>query len=269
VSPRGALRRSLIVWGWGQIAAGDGRGWLGPPLQLGIVATLVALAPSAAQGTNAGLVFLGGAIALALWLAIPIHAYRVAARRRSAFDVSIGPASGLDLLWLTPFAVAFPTFFWTAAGRAGDPGLVLSDYVADWRAGRVHAAIGYFDTPPGGGVVADRWEAQLARVRNELVRLAAISRPNSGIDPERPLDSVVWSAKPSDEADTFVVALEVVRRETVRGQLLGFVPSTSQRIVTLERLGTAELRLVELPGQFAGQGWRIGRVEVGGIGLGS
>jgi hypothetical protein len=257
------------VWGWGQIAAGDRRGWIGPPLQLALVAALAVFAPSAAQGTNAWLIFLAGAVVMALWLAVPVDAYRLTMRRRAALDVPTGSASGLDLLWLAPFAVAFSTFFWAAAGRAADPGLVLSDYVGDWRTGRVDAALALFDIPPGDSAsMPGTWEAQLANLRNDLVRLAAVSGPTSGIDPGQPLDSIVWSAKPPEEADAFLVAIEVVRRETVRGQLLGLVPSTSQRLVTVERLGTVELRLVDLPGPFGGQAWRIRSVEVGGIGLG-
>jgi hypothetical protein len=259
----------MVVWGWGQIAAHDRRGWLGPPLQVALIAALVTFAPTAAQGSNAPLVFLAGATVLALWLVIPVQAHRVAARRRAAVDVAIGPSSGLDLLWLAPFAVAFSTFFWTVAGRAGDPGLVLSDYVADWRSGRVDAAVSMFDTPPGDtGTIADTWEAQLANLRNDLVRLAAVSGPASGIDPAQPLDSVVWSAEPAEDSSTSIVAIEVVRRESVRGVLFGLLPSTSQRLVTLEKLGSAELRRVNLPGRFGGQGWRIVRVEVGGIALG-
>jgi hypothetical protein len=259
----------MVVWGWGQIAAHDRRGWLGPPLQVALIAALVTFVPAAAQGSNAPLVFLAGATVLALWLVIPVHAYRVAARRRAALDLPIGPASGLDLLWLAPFAVAFSTLFWTVAGRAGDPGLVLSDYVAGWRSGRVDAVVGLFETPPAdAGAIADAWEAQLANLRNDLVRLAAVSGPASGIDPAQPLDSVVWSAQPAEDSSVSVVAIEVVRRETVRGQLLGLVPSTSQRLVTLERLGTVELHVVDLPGQFAGHRWRIVRVEVGGVVLG-
>jgi hypothetical protein len=268
-SPRGALRRSLILWGWGQIAAGGRRGWLGPPLQVGALAGLLAFGPAAARGTNAPLVFLAGALVLGLWVAIPFHAHRVASRRRAALDLPSGQTGGLDLLWLAPVAVVLSTAFWTGTGRLGDPGVVLADYVGDWRAGRVADAAGRFVATPGeGAALADAWGRQLANLRNDLVRLSAVSGPGSGIDPEQPLETVRWSLQPAEDPGTVLVDIEVVRRETVRSQVFGWLPSTSQRLVTLERLGTAELRLIDLPGTLGGQGWRIVRVEVGGVELG-
>jgi hypothetical protein len=260
----------LIVWGWGQVAAGDRRGWILPIVQLALVAVLLAIGPGAAQGTNAWLVFLAAAVVFALWAAIPVHAYRRAVQRHAALDVPLGRTGGLDLLWLAPIAVVFSTVFWSVAARTADPGTVLADYAADWRAGRAETAVGRFEMPPSDpSGVRDAWTAQLAKLRNDLVRLAAVSGPGSGIDPEDPLASIHWAARDDGEPGTYIVDIEVVRRETIRGQLLGLVPSTSQRLVPLEKLGVAELRLVDLPGPLAGNGWRIVRVEVGGTVLGS
>jgi hypothetical protein len=222
------------------------------------------------MGTNAPFVFLAGAAVLALWALIPVHAHRTAARRRAALDLTPGSSSGLDLLWLAPIAVALSTIFWSSAGRAGDPGIVMADYVEDWRTGRAEAAGALFETPPASpAAIVDAWAAQLANLRNDLVRLAAVSGPGSGIDPADPLASVQWNVSEGDESGVVVADIEVVRRETVRGVLFGLLPSTSQRLVTLERLGTIELRVADLPGQLGGQGWRIVRVEVGGIIVGS
>ena len=257
-----------MVWGWGQVAAGDRRGWILPIVQLGAVAALVFLGSSAAFGTNAPFVFLAASIVLALWALIPVHAHRVAALRRAALDLPAGATGGFDLLWLSPLIVAFSTVFWSSAGRLGDPGLVLSDYVADWRAGSVDVASRRFSTPPADSAVADAWEAQLANLRNDLVRLAAVSGTSSGIVPEDPFGSVRWTPRDDAEPGTFTADVEVVRRESVRSQLFGLLPSTSQRLVTLEKLGSAELVLVDLPGQMGGQGWRIVRVEIEGIVVG-
>ena len=239
-----------------------------PIAQVAAAATLVLIGPAASVGTNAWLVFLLGALVLASWAVVAVHAYRVAARRHRALDVRPRAAGGLDLLWLAPVAVILSTVFWSSAARAADPGTVLADYVTAWRSGRIEAAMALLEAPPADGeLIGDAWATQLSSLRNDLVRLSAVSG-GSGIDPERPLDSVVWTAKPSQDSGSFVVAIEVVRRETVRGQVLGLVPSTSQRLVTLERLGTAQLRIVNLPGPLAGQAWRIVRVEVGGVVVG-
>ena len=269
VSPRGALRRSLAVWGWGQVAAGDRRGWLGPPLQVATVAALVVLGPAAAPGTNAPFVFAGTALACAAWAAIAVHAHRVAARRRSALGIEPGQTGALELLFLAPVVVAFSTFFWLAAGRLADPGTVLVDYTEDWQAGRIDLAAARFVVQPSTADLSDEWARQLAGLRNALVRLAAVAGPAAGIDPERPLDSIRWTARPDgSDADGLVVDIEVVREESVRGQLFGLLPSTTQRLVTLERLGTAELRLVPLSSPLDGSAWRIVRVEIEGVVVG-
>ena len=141
--------------------------------------------------------------------------------------------------------------------------------MANWRSGRVEEARQQFEASPAAApAVTDAWTAQIANLRNDLVRLAAISGPGSGIDPEDPLGSIQWTAREGVDTGTFVADIEVVRRESVRSQLFGLLPSTSQRLVTLEKLGSAELRQVGLPGRFGGQGWHIVRVEVGGIAVG-
>jgi hypothetical protein len=269
VSPRGALRRSLVVWGWGQLAAGDRRGVLGPPLEVATLAGLTLIVPAASAGTNASLAFAAVVLTFAAWIAIAVHAHRAAAHRRSGLGIEPGPSGGIDLLWLAPLVVVFSTLFWLGAGRLGDPGTVLADYVADWQAGRADSALVRFTAPPGSSAeLSDAWSRQLAGLRNALVRLAAVAGPSSAIDPERPLDTVRWTARPAESApDTRLVDIEVVRQESVRGQLFGLLPSTTQRLVTLDRLGMAELRLVALPGPFAGSAWRIVRVDIGGIEL--
>ena len=65
-----------------------------------------------------------------------------------------------------------------------------------------------------------------------------------------------------------MVALEVARLETTDSKLFGFLPTTSQRLVTLARLGQVELDLVDRPGSAGGPAWRITRVVVGAIAVG-
>jgi hypothetical protein len=269
VSPRGALRLSLILWGLGQVAAGDRRGWLGLPLQLSALGSLGWFAANAAQGSNAIFVFLGGVAVLALWAFIAGHAYRTATRRHAALDVAPRAAGAFELLWLSPFVVFGSTLLWASGGRLADPGTVAADYVGDWRAGQAEAAIQRFAAPPGDpGAVNQTWTQQLAGLRNDLVRVAAVAGDDVRIDPDDPLDSIVWIAQPTGESRSAIIDIEAVRTQPVQTQLLGLLPATSQRTETLERLGRIELRLVDLPGPVAGQGWRIVRVEAGGVALG-
>jgi hypothetical protein len=257
-----------VLWGWGQLVAGDRRGWLGPPAQVAAIAGLALGGPAVAAGTDGELAFLGGVALLVAWALIAVHAHRRAARRRAALDLPPGDAGAADLLWLAPLAIALASGFWIAAGDAGSPAVVLDRYVADWRADRAADAAARFATPPDPAVLAETWDRQLASLRNELVAIAAAAGPDSGIDPDRPLDSVRWVDAGTTPSGDRLIALEIARRETVRGELFAFLPTTSQRLVTIARPGRIELRLVDPPGSDGGPAWRIVGVEIGGVGLG-
>lgn len=268
VTPRDALRRSLVVWGWGQIAAGDRRGWLGPPAQLASVVALVLGAPILVAGTDGELAFVAGAAVLAAWGLIAVHAHRRAAHRRAALDLPPGDVSAAELLWLAPLAIALASGFWIATGDSGDPGVLLDSYVADWRAGRAADAAARFAVPPDPAALAESWSRQDAALRNELVAIAAAAGPDSGIDPDPPLDAIRWVEAGTTPSGGRLFALEVARLETIRGELFGFLPTTSQRLVTLGRLGRVEVRLVDRPGSAGGPAWRIVGSEIGGITIG-
>jgi hypothetical protein len=265
-SPRGALLASLIVWGWGQVASGDRRGWLGPPAQLAAVAGFLVLLASRPPEAAVEPWFLAGCAVLATWAAVAVHAHRRAARRRAALDLPVGSTGGAMLLWLGLPAIVLSTLPWIVGGRAADPGLVLEAYLADWTAGRATAARDRFIGPPAIGDINLAWQAQSAGLRNDLVELAAEHGPDAGIDPDRAFETVRWTdAGPLDHGRGRLVVIEVVRRETVRGQLLGFIPTSSQRLVPIARLG--EVRLRPVPAAAGTEVWRIERIDVGGVAL--
>ncbi len=224
--------------------------------------------PQLVAGTNGELAFLAGAADLVLWAMIAVHAYRFAARRRAALDLPRGDSSAAELLWLAPLAIALSSGFWIAAGDAGDPAVLLDAYVSDWRAGRAAEAAGRFAVPVDPGVLAETWDRQTAILRNDLVSIGAAAGPDSGIDPDRPLDAVRWVNAGTTTSGGRVVAIEVARLETTDGKLFGFLPTTTQRLVTLGRLGQVELDLVDRPGSAGGPAWRIARVVVGPIAVG-
>ena len=257
-----------MVWGWGQVASGDRRGWLGPPAQLAAVAGFLVLLATRAADAAVEPTFLAGAAILAVWAAVAIHAHRRAARRRAALDLPLGSTGGAALLWLAVPAILLSTLPWIVGGRAADPGLVLDAYLADWTAGRATAARDRFVAPVAIADIQTAWQAQSAGLRNDLVELAAEHGPDAGIDPDRAFDTVRWTdAGPLEGGRGRLVAIEVVRRETVRGQLLGFIPTSSQRLVPIARLGEVRLRLVPVAG--AADVWRIERIDVGGVVLDS
>jgi hypothetical protein len=248
------------VWGWGQLAAGDRRGWLGPPAQALALVGLVVAAPYAA-GTGAPLVYLLAAGVAVAWILVPVHAWHRAARRRAALDAPAG-GGGADLLWLTPLALVVGAGFWIAAGDGADAPSALDAYLADWRAGRVEAAAARFVDPPEAAVLRSAWDRQEAALRNAVVRVVA-AQPAAEADVARPLEGVRWIAE-AGRGGSFVA--EIARQETVRGEVLGFLPTTSRRLVPVEVLGGAELRLVEVGRGVFGPvtAWRIVSLDLAG-----
>jgi hypothetical protein len=268
VSAPGALRRSLVVWGWGQLAAGDRRGIAGPPAQLAALVALAVTAPYAA-GTSAAPAFLVMSAVGAVWVLVAVHAWRRAARRRLA--LGSGPGGGAaDLLWLTPFAIALGAGFWVAGGSASDPGLTLDAYLADWRAGRAEAAVDRLAAARHPVALRQAWARQEAALRNAIVRVVA-AEPAAEADPDRLLDGLRWVDLGATSSGGREFSLEVVRQETVREQVFGLLPATARRLAVVERLGVAELRPIAAVGPVGPLGpvaaWRLVRLEVAGEAL--
>lgn len=266
--PRTVVRRSLVLWGWGHLALGDPRGRrLGPRLILAELVALAALAwagPPLLDGELGGVVLAGGAAFVAAWAAVALDAYRAAVGRRVAAGLPEGGGGAIELLWLAVPAIAGTLVLWGLGGSAARPDAVLARYVDDWRRGDTGAAATLVDASPSR--LGEAWATQAARLRNELVLAAGAAGPGSGIDPDRPFESVRFVARGPDAADRRIVALEIVRRTAVRGSLLGLLPSSSQVLVPVAELGTVELRRVERAsgrlGVPSSGAWRIGRIDL-------
>lgn len=251
------------MWGWGQLAAGDRRGWLGPPAQLLAVVALVLALPHAG-GVAAPLVYLAAALVMLLWGSIAVHAWHRARRRRLA--LGSGPGGGAaDLLWLALIAVVLGAGFWALSGAGADPVLTLDAYLADIQTERVDAAVGRW-AGVDAAAVREGWARQSVAVRNVVVRIVA-EDPAAEADPEHPLRGLRWRLADPVAAGGRTYVAEVVRSEPVRSQLFGILPTTSQRLVPVEAVGRAELRPVEVTGGgLLGPvvAWRIVRLELGG-----
>ena len=196
----------------------------------------------------AGLAFIG------TWGAIALHAYRRAALRRAVFDQS-GPDGGAaDLLWLAPVVIVGLTVLWSVGGTLARSDATLTRYVRDWRAGDAADAATIVATPPTTNELAAAWGRQLVRLRNELVRLAAVGNEGEGIDPDQPFDSIRFvdreeggGGAAGGSAGDRRVEVEIVRRETIRDSFFGLFPTTSQVLIPVSDLGWIELRRVARP----------------------
>ena len=142
ISPRGALRRSLVVWGWGQVATGDRWGLALAVGEVAALAALVVFGLPLASGTGANLLLLGGCAFGAAWIAVALNAYRRAIHRRLALGLTGADGGGIDLLWLAPVLIAASSAFWFLGGSGATPDAALSRYVAAWRHDRPGDAIG-------------------------------------------------------------------------------------------------------------------------------
>ncbi len=297
VSPRGAIRRSLLVWGWGHVATGERRGLLLAPLEVLCLAALLLGALPYASGTASGLVFVALAAFVAAWAAQALDAERRARRRLAPFaraDAAVAGAA-VELLWLAPVVVAGATAYWALAGAGGSPDDVVAAYVARWRAGQATEAAALFATPPDPATIRSAWDRQAPRLANMVVAAAAQAGPDGGIDPAEPWRSVRWvdaasveptpggpaavtGGVPSDEAGQSevagrsVVTAVVVRRQSDVDAFLGLVPTRVVRSVPVGELGTIVLRTVSSPGPVSGAPpivtWRIATLDLLGERLG-
>jgi hypothetical protein len=284
VTARGALRRSLLIWGWGQLATGDRRGWLLAGLEAVSLIALVLVGWPAASGSSSDVVFLAGGLFVAAWAAVAIHAYRRAARRRAIFDLVAADGGAVDLLWLSPILIVASTLFWIVGGSGSSADSTTSRYAAAWRHDQAASAGTLFAMPPTVASVHAAWARQDVRLHDELARLSASLGPDAGIDPNAPFDSLRFEPVSDNApqgsagdsvtaADTAVtISVQVVRLETVQDRFLGLFPTSAVRIVPVEELGTIRLRPVPLPGAYGGApttiGWRIEALNLLGEQLG-
>lgn len=218
-------------------------------------------------GAAAAAAFAAGSTVAAAWAGIAVHAYRRAARRRAVFGIGAGDGGAVELIVLFPLILAGSTLLWAGGGSGTSPDASLAEYISAWQHRRSLTATREFVRPPSPAELERAWDRQLAVLRDDLVRLSA-ANPDAGIDPGRPLETVRFEA-----AGPGVVAIMVARRETVRELLLGLLPTTSQRLVPVARLGTIRLAKVSQPGPVAGgppvERWRIEFVEVLGDSIGA
>ena len=266
-TPRGALRRSLLVWGWGQAATGMRPALLLAPVQAVAIAALILAAITIGTGTGLELVYLGLVGLIVAWGAVALDAYRRAARRRERDGVPGGDGGATELLWLAPILIVASALLWGIGGSGASPSSTTARYVTAWQHDRPAPAAALFVTPPTQAELTEAWERQLTALRAELIRAAATAGPDAGIDPGRPFDSLSFSEDETGRLETAArMRVEIVWWETVHGSFLGLFSTTGRRQVAYEAIGTIELRRLDGPGPLGGtppgREWRIEQVDL-------
>ena len=236
--PTGAsvLRRSLVVWGLGQLAIGDRRGWLLLLAQPLAIAGLIVFAAVLIEGTRWMVVFPALLLLLVAWLGQALAAYRQAVARGAK------PGGELQVVGFLPVAVVAVTVFWLVGGSLGAPATTLGRYVAAWESNDAAKAADLFATPMSTAEIEAMWVVQTAYLEKQVTAAFIEYGPLSGIDPEEPFNSLRFTEEASTSADVSSVAVELVRRQRVESLLLGFIPTATQETVVVEQLGSIDLK---------------------------
>lgn len=225
----GVLRRALLIWGWGHLTLRDRRGWLLVLLQPLAIGGLLIAAWQLIDGTRWLVVFVPLVTLLVVWVGQAVHAHRRA--------IALGGAPGgeLQLALFLPFAFTLLTAFWLVGGRHGSPASTVEAYMDAWQAGRPDIAMALLATPRPMSEVADDWQWAMGIITNEVETGRGLYGVASGLDPERPFNSlrVIQSDRPAEPV-RFVV--QVVRSERFDTTILGLIPTAGQRTVLVEQV---------------------------------
>lgn len=259
------LRRALLGWGLGHLALGDRRGLILLALQPVAVAATALISAQLIDGTRWLAVFPPLAALLVIWLGQALHAHQ------RAIELGSAPGGELQVAMFLPLAVAVLTAFWLLGGRHGSPSATLEAYVLAWLSGRPEAAASVYAVPrPDEQLKAD-WEAQNAHLTERIRSLVAIHGVSSGLDAERPFNSLRFREPVADASGRQMVGVDIVRRERVETLVFGLIPTASQQTVVIEQAGTIWLRLQEQQSpewlgvaRLRSDAWRIDQVVMPG-----
>jgi hypothetical protein len=240
-SAASVLRRSLFVWGLGQLAIGDRRGWLLLLAQPLAIVGLLVLAAVLIEGTRWMVVFPALLLVLAAWFGQALSAYR------RAVELGARPGGELQVVGFLPLALVAVTTFWLIGGSLGSPASTMARYVSAWETGRSAEAAELFAEPVTTAEIEVMWVAQTAYLEQQVVAAAIQYGPLSGIDPEQPFNSLRFTEQPTTAVDVSTVAVELVRRQRVESLLLGFIPTATQETVVVEQIGAISLRALPDP----------------------
>jgi hypothetical protein len=206
------------------------------------------------DGTRWLAVFLPLVALLVFWVGQAVHAHR------RALAVGAAPGGELQLAWFLPVVLALVSAFWLLGGRHGSPASAVEAYMTAWQSGRPDLALSlYANDSQQQADIAGFW----SNLRNTLVARVTQGRaefgPTSGLDPQRPFSSLRV-----EQVDPVTFNVAIVRAESFRTTLLGFIPTAGQRTTEVEQL--LQIRVVEIQvgGWLPSSRWQLDWVEPSG-----
>jgi hypothetical protein len=264
ISAGTALRRSLLIWGWGQISLGDKRGYLFAILQVLAIVDWLVIAAQFIDTTLWLALFVPLVVIAVVWVGQAVAAYR------RALALGGAPGGEFQLALFLPFLLAVFTSFWIVGGHGSSPTSTVEAYMEAWESNRPDLAVGLF--PDGARSWASSlptlWAADLSRIHTLVDQGRTTYGPTSGLDPDHPFLSLRVEAVPPAAQfggspggpDPVQPAFEVqvVRTEQFQSTLLGLIPTTGERTVVV-----APVLYMELAPQAAtgtalhADAWRI------------
>jgi len=237
------------------------RGWLLLAVQpLAIVAVAV-LAAAFIDGTRWLVVFVPLILLFVIWIGQAVDAYQRALRAGYA------PGGEWAIVVVLPIMLTVLTVFWLVGGRHGSPSATLQAYADAWIADRPDVAAQLFVTPRAPEEMDALWDAERSSFVQRIARARAAYGPDSGLDPNRPFDSLRFREVSAGDGRVAMVG-EIVRSRRFETTLLGFIPTAGQETVVVEPDVTVLLTLErQLPPTWLGFlpvdsiAWKIESIE--------
>lgn len=207
---------------------GDRRGWLLLIAQPIAIVAVAILAATLIDGTRWLVVFPPLIFLLVVWVGQAVDAYQRA--------IKLGARSGgaLGILVLLPVALTLLTAFWLLGGRHGSASATLSEYIEAWMDNRPDAAALLFSDGRTAEQVSAQWASESDQLRDHIAAAYASFGDASGLDPERPFDSLRFREPVASGDGRVSMSVELVRNERVEDTVLGVIPTAGQQEVVVE-----------------------------------
>lgn len=262
LSAGAALRRSLLIWGWGQVSLGDRRGYLFAVVQILAIADWLIIAAQLIDTTLWLVLFVPLVVIAVVWVGQAVGAYR------RALAIGGTPGGEFQLAFFLPVLLAAFSSFWIVGGHGATPASTVEAYMEAWESNRPDLAVGLFpasDRAWATSYLPAQWQSDVNRISTMVEQNRASFGPSSGLDPEHPFLSLRVEQVP--QAPSFggplpvqpAFEVQVVRTEQFSSSLLGLIPTTGERTVVV-----APVLYLELAAQPAATGtvvhadaWRI------------
>jgi hypothetical protein len=208
---------------------GDRRGWLLLILQPIAIVALIVFATILIDGTRWLVVFPALVALMVFWVAQAVDAHQ------KALKMGAKPGGEMAIVLLLPFALTILTLFWLLGGRHGSPSATMGAYIESWMDNKPDAAAALFADGRSPDAVAAQWATENQILQGHISAAYASYGDASGLDPDRPFDSLRFRDPVAAGDGRVSMTVELVRNERVQTTVLGVIPTAGQEEVPVEQ----------------------------------